>query len=45
MASLVYHVAVSIDNFIADQAMIDGNLDPRSFFDKVRFLGLTGMFS
>ncbi|MCJ8014880.1 dihydrofolate reductase family protein [Paenibacillus sp. KQZ6P-2] len=31
MASLVYHVAVSIDNFIADQAMIDGKLDSTFF--------------
>lgn len=27
MAELVYHVAVSLDNFIADQAMLDGNIN------------------
>ncbi|WGV60471.1 dihydrofolate reductase family protein [Brevibacillus brevis] len=31
MASLIYHVAVSLDNFIADQAMMDGNIDSTLF--------------
>ncbi|KKI90532.1 deaminase [Bacillus sp. SA1-12] len=31
MAELIYHVAVSLDNFIADQAMIDGNITDSHF--------------
>lgn len=31
MAELVYHVAVSLDNFIADQAMLEGDIN-HSFF-------------
>ncbi|WP_369900844.1 dihydrofolate reductase family protein [Bacillus manliponensis] len=31
MAELVYHVAVSLDNFIADQAMIDGDISNSLF--------------
>lgn len=31
MAEIVYHVAVSLDNFIADQGMIDGNIDKSHF--------------
>ncbi|MCZ8522511.1 MULTISPECIES: dihydrofolate reductase family protein [Paenibacillus] len=31
MASLVYHIAVSLDYFIADQPMVDGQLD-RTYF-------------
>ncbi len=26
MAELIYHVAVSLDNFIADQGMLEGDL-------------------
>jgi hypothetical protein len=31
VAELVYHVAVSLDNFIADQAMLEGDIN-HSFF-------------
>ncbi|USK36671.1 dihydrofolate reductase family protein (plasmid) [Bacillus sp. F19] len=31
MAELIYHVAVSLDNFIADQGMIDGNINQSLF--------------
>ena len=31
MAILIYHVAVSLDNFIADQGMLDGNIDHSLF--------------
>jgi dihydrofolate reductase len=31
MVKLIYHVAVSLDNFIADQAMIDGNINKSLF--------------
>jgi len=31
MAQLIYHVAVSLDNFIADQGMIDGNINNSLF--------------
>ncbi|WP_396021743.1 dihydrofolate reductase family protein, partial [Bacillus cereus group sp. BfR-BA-01380] len=31
MAELIYHVAVSLDNFIADQGMIDRNINNSSF--------------
>ncbi|MGP1908788.1 dihydrofolate reductase family protein [Metabacillus sp. JX24] len=31
MAEIIYHVAVSLDNFIADQGMIDGNIDKSLF--------------
>ncbi|WP_445480081.1 dihydrofolate reductase family protein [Lysinibacillus irui] len=31
MAELIYHVAVSLDNFIADQGMIDGDINNSSF--------------
>ncbi|MFS0763358.1 dihydrofolate reductase family protein [Peribacillus phoenicis] len=31
MAELVYHVAISLDNFIADQAMLEGDIN-HSFF-------------
>jgi dihydrofolate reductase len=31
MAELIYHVAVSLDNFIADQGMIDGNINNSLF--------------
>ncbi|PEY43407.1 deaminase [Bacillus cereus] len=31
MARLIYHVAVSLDNFIADQGMIDGNINNSLF--------------
>lgn len=31
MATLTYHVAVSLDNFIADQAMMDGKIDSTLF--------------
>ncbi|UYO02405.1 dihydrofolate reductase family protein [Paenibacillus sp. PSB04] len=31
MAELIYHVAVSLDNFIADQGMMDGDIHESSF--------------
>ncbi|MGR6342608.1 dihydrofolate reductase family protein [Priestia megaterium] len=31
MAELIYHVAVSLDNFIADQGMIDGDINNSLF--------------
>lgn len=31
MAELIYHVAVSLDNFIADQSMLDGNINNSLF--------------
>ncbi|MFD6210042.1 dihydrofolate reductase family protein [Peribacillus sp. NPDC060253] len=31
MAELVYHVAVSLDNFIADQGIVDGNINQSLF--------------
>jgi len=31
VAELIYHVAVSLDNFIADQGMIDGNINNSLF--------------
>lgn len=31
MAELIYHVAVSLDNFIADQGMLDGNINNSLF--------------
>ncbi|PEZ00235.1 deaminase [Bacillus sp. AFS018417] len=31
MAELIYHVAVSLDNFIADQGMIEGNINDSLF--------------
>ncbi|WP_127595120.1 dihydrofolate reductase family protein [Paenibacillus lautus] len=31
MGSLIYHVAVSLDSFIADQAMMDGRIDRTLF--------------
>ncbi|MGV2788346.1 dihydrofolate reductase, partial [Clostridium perfringens] len=31
MGSLIYHVAVSLDYFIADQAMMDGRIDRTLF--------------
>lgn len=31
MAELIYHVAVSLDNFIADQGMIEGNINNSLF--------------
>jgi hypothetical protein len=31
MGELIYHVAVSLDHFIADQALIDGDIE-RSLF-------------
>ncbi|MDQ0272498.1 hypothetical protein J2S17_004390 [Cytobacillus purgationiresistens] len=31
MAKLIYHVAVSLDNFIADQGMMDGDIQNSLF--------------
>ena len=32
MGTLIYHVAVSLDYFIADQAMMEGRIDQTLFY-------------